>query len=102
MVDKLQVDNPANKHMHYGVYNPVGILTPPDKLPVVVVYSPIDGQRQFNTMEKDVYAAQQSATKLKTYKFPTILKIIGGVLIVSAGILFRKDISKFVKKLFNR
>ena len=43
MVDKLQVDNPANKQMHYGQTS-VGILTPPDRLPKVLVYSGIEAQ----------------------------------------------------------
>lgn len=64
MVDKLQVDNPANKQMHYGQTS-VGILTPPDRLPKVLVYSGIEAQNDMMTCNM-IYTFQKR--KLKNMK----------------------------------
>ncbi|CDE99951.1 unknown [Clostridium sp. CAG:813] len=56
MVDKLQVDNPANKQMHYGQTS-VGILTPPNRLPKVLVYSGIEAQKRYDDMQHDLYVS---------------------------------------------
>ena len=100
MVERLQIDNPANKHMHYDTRTPVGVITPPDKLPSVVVYSTIEGEKIFNQMEHDLYVGRKNAKKLNTYKFPQVLKIFGGIALAAGAIIFRKDIGKFLKKLF--
>ncbi len=102
MVDRLQIENPANKHMHYETRTPVGVITPPDKLPSVVVYSPIEGEKRFKQMEQDLYVGQKNAKRLNTYKFPQVLKVLGGIILVAGTIIFRKDIGKFVKKLFRK
>lgn len=100
MVDKLQVDNPANKQMHYGQTS-VGILTPPDKLPKVQVYSGIDAQNQYNQMQQDLYVSEKKAHKLEKKGFPKILKILGAG--ITAIVLFkcRKDIFAGIKKLLH-
>lgn len=95
-----QIDNPANKIMHYGNPN-VGILNPPDKFPVVQVYSYKEGEKIYNQMQYDIYQKQQKA-KPPEKNFPTILKIGFFGIGISSLVLFRKDITKFVKNLFKR
>ncbi len=100
MVDKLQVDNPANKQMHYGQTS-VGILTPPDRLPKVLVYSGIEAQKRYDDMQHDLYVSEKKAKKYEKRGFPTILKYLG-VGIIAAGIIkCRKDIIKGLKKLLH-
>ena len=68
-----QIDNPANKIMHYGSTN-VGVLYPPDKLPKVQVYSYKEGEQIYNQMQYDLYQTQKQAKAPEKHKFPTILK----------------------------
>lgn len=94
-----QIDNPANKSMHYGNHR-VGLLNPPDKLPKTVLYSGREGDRMFNQMEHDLYVGQKHANPPERHKFPLILKIIGGATVLLSGMFCFKGIRKFVKKLF--
>ena len=100
MVDKLQTDNSANKHMHYEKPLNVGILNPPDRLPKVVVYSKADADFRYKVMQNDIYESYKKAAEPPKKGFPTILKIIGGVVATTGAIIFRKDIAKFFKRLF--
>lgn len=100
MVDKLQTDNSVNKHMHYEKPLNVGILNPPDRLPKVVVYSKADADYRYKVMQNDIYESYKQASEPPKKGFPTILKIAGGLIITAGAIIFRKDISKFIKKLF--
>mgnify|MGYP007099290598 FL=1 len=98
MVDKLQVDNPANKAMHYRQTS-VGILNPPDRLPKVTVYSGVEAQKRYDEMQHDLYISEKRAKKYEKRGFPTILKIIGGGAIIAGIIKCRKNIWKGIKKL---
>ncbi len=100
MVDKLQADNPANKHMHYEKPLNVGVLNPPDRLPKVVVYSKADADYRYKTMQNDIYISYKNATEPPKKGFPTILKIVGGLLLTAGAVIFRRDITKFLKKMF--
>ncbi len=95
-----QIDNPANKIMHYG-NSSVGILTPPDKFPSVQLYSYKEGERIYNQMQYDIYQKQKHA-KPPEKGFPAILKIAFTGIAISSLAIFRKDITKFVKNLFKR
>lgn len=96
-----QIDNPANKSMHYGSSN-VGILNPPNKLPQVVLYSPKQANYEYNQMQYDIYQKQKQAKPPNPHKFPTILKIVGGLAATAGILIFKKDIMKFIKGLFKR
>lgn len=99
MVEKLQIENPGNRPMHYGDHV-VGVLNPPDRLPKVLVYSYMDGTRQFNSMNHDIYEAQKKAKSYNTHKFPTVLKYVGGVILAATALIFHKDIFKWIKNIF--
>ncbi len=96
-----QIDNPANKIMHYGSTN-VGVLYPPDKLPKVQVYSYKEGEQIYNQMQYDLYQTQKQAKAPEKHKFPTILKIGFTSIALCSAIIFKKDISKFIKNLFKK
>lgn len=97
-----QIDNPANKTMHYGSTN-VGILTPPNKLPTVELYSAKKANQEYNQMQRDLFVNQQKAKPPHDRKkFPTILKLIGGVTVISSIVLFKKQIFKFIKNIFKK
>lgn len=96
-----QVENPANKLMHYGTSN-VGVIKPPDRLPRVVVYSPFEAEKEYNKMQFDLYQSEKKTKKYEKHKFPMILKIIGGIIVASALFVCRKEILKPIKALFKR
>ncbi len=97
-----QVDNPANKSMHYGNIN-VGVLTPPNKLPKVELYSAKKANEEYNQMQRDLFINQQKAKPPHDRKkFPTILKILGGVTLISSVILFKKQVWNFIKNIFKK
>ena len=101
MVDKLQVDNPANKSMHYGQTS-VGILTPPNSLPKANVYSGIEAQKRYDEMQQDLFLSEKKAKKYEKKGFPTILKIIGGGALIAGTLAYRRKIWKGIKKLLHR
>ena len=88
-----QIENPANKHMHYGDKPPIGVVNAPNKLPKKVLYSNAEAERIYNQMQYDIYQSQKR-------KFPMVLKIILGTLTICGGIIFRKDLGKLIKKVF--
>lgn len=97
-----QVDNPANKYMHYGQTN-VGILNPPNTLPKVQLYSFTEGIKTYNEMQQDLYIKEKKAKPYNPHKsVPTILKIIFGGASVLSLVIFRKDITKYLKNLFHK
>lgn len=96
-----QLDNPANKSMHYGTLN-VGVLNPPDRLPKVQLYSYREGERIYNQMQHDLYQGQKHAKPPEKHKFPTILKIITGAVIISSVLVFPKNILKSIKNIFKK
>ena len=95
-----QISNPANKHMHYGDKPPIGVINAPDKLPKKVVYSNEQAERIYNEMQYDLYQSEKHAKPPKKGEFPTVLKIIIGGVGLTLGITFRKDITKYLKKIF--
>lgn len=99
MVEKLQIDNPANKSMHYGQLH-VGVLTPPDSIPKVTLYSEKEADKRYHEMQYDIYQKQKQAKPPKKSKFPSILKYLGAIIGISGAIIFRKDITKFIRKIF--
>lgn len=96
-----QIDNPANKSMHYGRTN-VGILNPPNKLPNVVLFSPQQANYEYDQMQYDIYQKQKHAKPPTPQEFPTILKIIGGMAAAGGILIFKKDIIKYLKGLFKK
>lgn len=97
-----QVDNPANKSMHYGNIS-VGVLTPPNKLPKVELYSTKKANQEYNQMQYDLFVNQQKAKPPHDRKkFPTILKFIGGLTVISSVILFKKQIFNYIKSIFKK
>lgn len=96
-----QIDNPANKAMHYGNPN-MGVLNPPDHLPKVQLYSWKEGDRIYNQMQQDLYQSSKHARPPKRHKFPMILKILFGGAFISFAIANRKNIFNFIKKPFKK
>lgn len=99
MVEKLQIDNPANKSMHYGQLN-IGVLNPPDSIPKVTLYSEREADKRYHEMQFDIYEKQKHAKPPKRAKFPSILKYLGAIIGITGAVVFRKDIVKFIRKLF--
>lgn len=97
MAEKLQIDNPLNKSMHYGEHY-AGVLNPPDKLPSVELYSYQKTAQNYSQLQSDIYQKRKCVEPLNKRKFPTVLTILGTVLLT--GVIFRKNISKLFKKVF--
>lgn len=97
----VEIDNPANKNMHYGDKLPVGIITAPDRLPKRVLYSNYDAERRYNELQYDIYQDQKHTKPPKKGNIPTVLKIILGTAIAGCAVIFRKDILKFIKNFKN-
>ena len=76
MVDKLQVENPLNKPMHYGNEPVVNEVVPVvNYLPSVNLYSGMECNYRYNQMQKDLYVSQKVAAPKKK-GLPKILKIL--------------------------
>ncbi len=97
----VEIENPANKNMHYGDKQPVGVITAPDRLPKRTLYSNIEAERMYNQLQYDIYETQKHTKPPKKGDFPTVLKFVTGTLTAGAAIVFRKDIFKFLKNLKN-
>lgn len=101
MVDvdrNLCVENPANSPMHYNNSVNVGVVVPPDRIPIKNSYSYFDGVQLYNKLDYDSYVLQQQVKPNKG-KFPPVLKVLGGLL--CSGALIFGGI-KVVKKLFHK
>lgn len=101
--EKLRVENPANAPMHYYNQRPlVGVLTPPDYIPMRRLYSYLDGLILFSKLDHDTYELQKNVKNTKG-RFPAILKLIGGLalggLLISSGV---KGIKKLARMIFRR
>lgn len=98
----VQIDNPANKSMHYGDEVFVKNLKMPDKLPSKTLYSDREAEQRFNQIQADIFEKQKHAKPKEVTKFPMILKIL--LLGSSAlALLFKgKSIFKGLKNIFTR
>lgn len=94
MVEKLQVENPANASMHYGYKDAVGVLQAPDRIPSTTLYSYAEGKKYFNQLNQDVYQDYKNATP-KRKGTPLGVKIILGIGAAFCGF-------KFLKSLFTK
>lgn len=75
-----------------------GVLHPPDELPKPHIYSDIEAEKKYNEMQHDLYINSKKAHKPKK-KFPAILKILGGILLVAGSCAI---LHKPVVKLYNK
>ncbi len=82
---KVQVDNPANRPMHYGDHL-TGRLYPPDYIPKYRLYSYYEGQRIYSQMSNDLYENSKKAKPKDKKGVPLIIKIMAGIGIVGATI----------------
>lgn len=98
----VTVENPANKPMHYGNKNPVGVLSVPDKLPNKIIYSGRQGNIEYDKMQYEMYQKYQQTKVKSNRKFPKILKILLGISAIATLLIFGKNIGKFCKKLIKR
>ena len=101
MVDvdrNLHVENPSNAPMHYNNKVNVGVVVPPDYIPVKNFYSYYDGVRLYNQLDYDSYVLQKNEKPNKG-KFPPVLKVLGGLL-CGAALIFGGI--KGVKKIFHK
>ena len=96
-----QIDNPANRSMHYGKTN-IGILNPPNSFPKVQLYSYNEGIKAYNEMQQDLYIKEKQAKPPEFHKFPTVLKIIIGGISIASAVICRKNIAKYFKNLVHR
>ena len=97
----VEIENPANRAMYYA---PDRVLVKsvevPDRLPQKVVYSNQEADRIHAQIERDVYEGQKHAKPLSQTKFPTVLKILGGAIALTAVIFKGKAILNFLKNIF--
>jgi hypothetical protein len=93
-----QIENPANRAMHYGDKPPVGTIKAPERLPKKVVYSNTEANRIYNQIQRDIYTDEKKAKPREYAKFPTILKILIGTSIIAGCILCKKEIGNFLDK----
>ena len=98
----VQVDNPANKHMHNGDTPVVKTINAPGFLPKRYLYSDYEAQKRYNAMQLDIYETQKHTKAPDRRKFPTVLKIIIAAGTVTLGVIFRKDLPKFIKGIFKK
>lgn len=97
----VEIENPANKNMHYGDKVPVGVINAPDRLPKKFIYSNYDAEKRYNELQYDIYQTQKHTKPPKKGKFPTVLKIILGTVAVACAVIFKKDILKYIKNFKN-
>lgn len=95
---EAEVTNPANKHMHYGYTPVITVVQAPDKLPSRIIYSGIEGRKQFARLENDMYDGIKHAKPMEKHKFPAVLKWFFVLTAAASALIFKKDIVKFFKK----
>ena len=98
----VQVDNPANKHMHNGDMPVVKTIDAPGFLPKRYLYSDYEAQKRYNQLQMDIYETQKHVKTPDRTKFPTVLKILLGAGVVALGIIFRKDLAQLITKIFKK
>ena len=99
----VEVTNPANNNMHYGDKPAVGIISAPDALPNRVLYTNAEANRTYNDLQYDIYQTQKVHDRLiKKPKPKTLLKIAGAIVVVTLGIVFRKNIVSFGKNVYSK
>ena len=98
----VQIDNPANKSMHYGDQVFAKDLTMPDKLPTKTLYSDREAEQRYNQIQADIFQKQKKAKPKEIIKFPMILKILLGVGGTLAVLFKGKTIFKWVKDVLTR
>ncbi len=102
---QLHVNNPTNSAMHYGQKVALGVLVPPDHLPVKNPYNYYEGQYLYNNLSHDAYVLQQTATP-KRKGVPKIIKLIGGIAAAGAlifgGVKGIKALTKGIKTLISK
>lgn len=95
-----QVDNSVNKQINYTQNRtPVGVLPVPGHLPKKVIYSAAEAKKQYYEMQHDIYVKEQSAHPKEKHKFPKVMKILLGTTGLASIILFRKSLSKMLRKI---
>lgn len=103
MVEISQNNNINNNSNNNIVVNDkrIAILDTPGKVPSQEVYSYAKTQQMHRQVEQDVY---QSGDLIKApqKKFPKVLKILGGILGISALVIFRKNIYNAIKGIFKK
>lgn len=97
-----QIDNPANRNMHYGDNVPVGTISAPNSLPKRVLYSNKEAERIYNDMQYDIYQTQKHTKKPSKGKFPMVLKILIGAGLLAGIVTCRKNIWSRLKGLFTK
>ena len=104
MVDKLQVENPLNKPMHYGNERPLvnEVVPVVNYLPSVNLYSGLECNERYNQMQQDLYVSQKVAAPKKK-GLPKILKILaaafGGYILYAVA---KPSVAKVFNKIFRR
>lgn len=96
---KVEVSNPANSSMHYGDSPVISSVNAPEKLPSRIIYSGIEARKQFEQMEVDIYNGVRKAKPIEKHKFPNVLKWALGIAGVASAVIFRKDLTKFFRKI---
>ncbi|MDE6139239.1 MAG: hypothetical protein K2F57_07190 [Candidatus Gastranaerophilales bacterium] len=97
----VEIENPANKNMHYGDKLPVGVISAPERLPKRTLYSNYEAEKSYNQLQYDIYQSQKHTKPPKKGKFPTVLKILLGTITAGCAIIFKKDIFRFIKNIKN-
>ena len=88
--------------MHNGDTPVVKTINAPGFLPKRYLYSDYEAQKRYNAMQLDIYETQKHTKAPDRRKFPTVLKIIIAAGTVALGVIFRKDLAKFIKGLFKK
>ncbi|MBQ8458943.1 hypothetical protein IJ541_02445 [bacterium] len=96
----VEVVNPQNSSMHYGDKPAVRVINAPDQLPKRVLYTNAEADKIYHEIQYDIYDKARHTKRPPKGKFPTVLKILGGIIAVGAAIVFRKNIASFCKKIF--
>jgi|GEM_PF-1619053 hypothetical protein len=97
-----QIDNPANRNMHYGDKVSVGTISAPSSLPKRVLYSNKEAERIYSEMQHDIYQTQKHTKKPSKGKFPMVLKILIGAGLLAGIVTCRKNLWSKFKSLFSK
>ncbi len=98
----VQIENPANKSMHYGDEVFAKNLSMPDKLPKKMLYSDREAEQRYNEIQADIFQKQKKAKPKEVVKFPMVLKILLGVGATLALLFKGKTIFNWAKDVLTR